>query len=116
MDDFSYIINWDNVFKQSENFKTNQPCKFAFIENFFHADFYNKLYNSYPKFDESWDHIVTYDKNHWSKKWAGTTTHGIVQDGDDNSLSHEWNTLKKYASTKEFTENFKKFSNTSEQL
>ncbi len=111
MDDFSEIINWNNVFTQSKNFQTSKPCKFAFIENFFHEDFYKKLHDSYPKFDDNWDHITTYDKNHWSRKWAGTTTHGVVRDGDDNSLSSEWNILKKYASTKEFSDNFKKFTN-----
>jgi len=113
MEDYSEIINWENVFKQSENFQSSKPFKFAFIEGFFKEDFYDKLYKSFPKFDNSWDHITTYDKNHWSKKWANTTEHGVVSDGDDPSMGREWNLLKQYASTKEFSDNFKKFTNVS---
>ena len=111
MDDFSKIINWENVFKQSENFTSSTPFKFAYIEGFFQEDFYEKLYATYPKFDDSWDHVTTYDKNHLSKKWANTSEYGVVTDGDDVSLSYEWNLLKRYASTKEFSENFQKFTN-----
>ena len=111
MYDFSEIINWENVFKQSKNFQSSKPFKFAFIDGFFKEDFYEKLYSSYPKFDNSWDHITTYDKNHWSKKWVNTSEHAVVIEGDDSSLGIEWNLLKQYASTKEFSDNFKKFAN-----
>jgi len=111
MDDFSKIINWENVFKQSKNFQSCTPFKFAYIEGFFQEDFYEKLYASYPKFDDSWEHVTTFDKNHLSKKWANTSEYGVVTDGDDVSLSNEWNLLKRYASTKEFSENFQKFTN-----
>jgi len=110
MENFSGIINWENVFKQSENFRNSKPFKFAFIEGFFEEDFYKQLFDSYPKFDDSWDHITTYDKNHWSKKWNDTSEHGIVRDGDDPSLGDAWNLLKQYASSQEFSDNFKKFT------
>ena len=111
MEDFSGIINWDNIFKQSDNFQKSEPFKFAFIEDFFVKDIYEKLYNSYPKFDDTWNHITTYDKNHWSRKWANTSEHGIVSNDDDITLGKEWNLLKRYASTDEFINNFKKFTN-----
>ena len=110
MENFSGIINWENVFKQSENFQNSKPFKFAFIEDFFEEDFYKKLFDSYPKFDDSWDHITTYDKNHWSKKWNNTSEHGIVHEGNDPSLGEAWNLLKRYASSQEFSDNFKKFT------
>ena len=111
MEDFSGIINWNNIFKQSDNFQKSEPFKFAFIEDFFVKDIYEKLYNSYPKFDDTWNHITTYDKNHWSRKWANTSEHGIVSNDDDLTLGKEWNLLKRYASTDEFINNFKKFTN-----
>ena len=49
------IINWDNVFAQSKNFKNQTPFNFAFIEKFFVSDFYEKLYETYPKIDDSWN-------------------------------------------------------------
>ncbi len=49
MEDFSNIINWDNLFVKSEEFKQNKYFKFGFIEEFFNHDFYEKLYKTYPK-------------------------------------------------------------------
>lgn len=42
MNDFSGIINWENVFKQSKNFQSSVPFKFAYVEGFFQEDFYKK--------------------------------------------------------------------------
>ena len=39
MEDFSDVMDWENFFKQSENFKNSKPCKFAFVENVFKKDF-----------------------------------------------------------------------------
>ena len=44
MSTFSEIINWENVFKQSNNFQSSKPFKFAFIDGFFKEDFYEKLF------------------------------------------------------------------------
>ena len=38
-EDNEEIINWDNVFKQSDSFKNNQPFKFGFIEEIIERDF-----------------------------------------------------------------------------
>jgi len=39
MEDFSDVMEWENPFQQSENFKNTKPCKFAFVENVFKKDF-----------------------------------------------------------------------------
>ena len=43
------IINWENVFSQTSIFQTQKPTKWAFLEEFFARDFYEKLYETYPK-------------------------------------------------------------------
>ena len=47
------IINWENVFAHSKTFQEQKPVKWAFIEEFFVRDFYEKLYETYPKKDDS---------------------------------------------------------------
>ena len=42
MEDFSNIINWDAVQTQSDSFKNQTPFHFAFIEEFFKREFYEK--------------------------------------------------------------------------
>ena len=48
------VINWKNVYEQSSTFKNNKPTKWAFIEDFVNIDLYNELYETYPKFDDTW--------------------------------------------------------------
>ena len=48
------ILNWEEIFKKSNNFKENSPTKWAYIENFLEEELYNELYKSYPEFNESW--------------------------------------------------------------
>ena len=48
------IVNWDNVFKHSKTFQDGKPVKWVFVEDFFVNDFYEKLYETYPKKDDSW--------------------------------------------------------------
>jgi len=110
MEDFTKIVNWDNLLREAKTFQNNKPFKFAFVGEFFVRDFYEKLYATYPKIDESWHHISSYDKNHFSKKWGKTEITQIVQEGDDPSRSDDWNKLKRYCESKEFADNFSKFS------
>ena len=49
------IINWDNVFKQSQSFKNNEPFMFGFVEEFIQQEFYEKLFETYPKLDDMLD-------------------------------------------------------------
>jgi len=48
MVDFSNIINWKNVLKNSEAFKNAKPFWFGFIEEFLNRDFYDKLLSCMP--------------------------------------------------------------------
>ena len=57
------IINWTNVFANSETFKNNKPFHFGFVENVFESDFYNVLYETYPKVDSSWHHAADFGRS-----------------------------------------------------
>jgi hypothetical protein len=50
----SNIINWENVLTHSNTFQDQKPTKWTFLEEFFVRDFYEKLYETYPKKDENW--------------------------------------------------------------
>jgi len=109
MENFSNMINWDNVFKQSENFQNNMPFRFGFIEEIFQHDFYKKLYDTFPSLDKF------EDGSDWSKsqlllRWGNTKPKQIVVEGDDPTMSYEWNKFKRFAKSEEFIENFRKFS------
>tara|TARA_B100000029_G_scaffold367750_1_gene361211 strand:- start:217 stop:897 length:681 start_codon:yes stop_codon:yes gene_type:complete len=104
------IINWEHVFQNSENFKNNKPFKFTFIENFFNEKFYAKLFETYPKIDNTWIDSSNMTKSQLVKEWNNGSTNQAVKDGDDPSLSDEWNKFKKYAESSEFIDNFKNFS------
>ena len=62
MEGFSNIVNWDSVSNQSSSFKNQTPFHFALIEKFFERDFYEKLYETYPKIDETWTSADTATK------------------------------------------------------
>lgn len=106
------IINWENVFKESKNFQTRKPSKFAFVQNFFHDEFYEKLYKTYPKEDDGMWYRITNDfsrsalRRHFGNIKAGDPIH----DEDDVKLSPEWNQFKRYMNSKEFAENISKFT------
>ena len=103
MEDFSEIINWENVEKQKENFHNSKPFKFAFVEDFFKKDFYDKLYETYPKIDDSWTPSTHMAKNIFMKNWSTTDAGFVVQKGDDPSFSKEWNKFKRYAESPEYS-------------
>ena len=110
MTDYSDIINWENVFKESEKFKNQKPFHFGFVEEFFVRDFYEKLYETYPKIDDSWRTVSTHAKYQLSKTWGNLPSGDPAEDVDDNNFSTEWNKLQHYAHTEDFLENFRKFS------
>ena len=110
MEIFSDLINWDNLLAKSMDFKKNKPFRFAFVEEFFHRDFYEKLYETYPKIDKTWGINSDHSKFQYYKTWNCRPTSEPVMDGDDPTLSEYWNKLKRYVMSKEFIENFKKFS------
>lgn len=108
-EDFSGIINWDNFFAQSENFKNTKPFSYAFIEEVFVRDFYDKLYEGYPSLDEFSDGS-TFSKLQLRKDWGDATKFDIVLPGPDKTLNAEWNKLKRYFESEEFLDNISKFS------
>ena len=59
----SNIINWENVLTHSNTFQDQKPTKWTFLEEFFVRDFYEKLYETYPKKDEGWFFESTDDKS-----------------------------------------------------
>ena len=107
----SEIINWDNIFSKSAEFQTNTPFQFAFIENWLQKDFYEKLYETYPKIDESWNTLSDLSKFQYYRLWASAKENIPISLGDDDpEVSEYWNLLKKTAESTEFCENFTKFS------
>lgn len=106
----SSIVNWENVFSESETFQNNKPFKFTFIENFLSRDFYEKLYESYPKIDESWNKVNMIHKCQYNREWNPVNRTEFTEEGDDPTLDNNWNALKKYTESNEFIENIRKFS------
>ena len=110
MEDFSNIINWDSVDNQSNSFKNQTPFRFAFIEDFFEREFYEKLFETYPKIDETWTLGETSTKTQFIKFWNGLGPNDVVVHDDDPQYSEEWNKLKRYVQSEEFVEKIRKFS------
>ena len=112
MENFNNMINWENLLKKSNDFQNNKPFKFGFIEEFFNRDFYNKLYETYPKIDDSWSIINTPSKYQLAKFWnrPNSSELEILNDDPDPSISKEWNKLKRYIMTDEFIKKFEGFS------
>jgi len=105
------IINWEQVFNASEKFHADKSVKWAFIENFFHPEFYEKLYETYPKFDDSWKIEDSYDKLAYRKFWGDVDGDKNITQDQDSRYSEPWNELVKYLHTNECIKNFQKFSN-----
>ena len=110
MEDFSNIVNWDSVFNQSDSFKNQTPFHFAFIEEFFVRDFYEKLYETFPTLDETWRLGYTSTKTQFCKYWNRIGPNDVVGDEDDSQYSEEWNKFKRYAQSEEFIEKIRNFS------
>jgi len=109
-EEFSNMINWDNLFKQSANFKNSDPFPFAFIEEFFNEEFYNNLFETYPKINDNWNIASAMSKYQHYRTWNNVPINKASKPGDDPTLSEHFNKLKRYAESNEFIENFRKFS------
>ena len=110
MNEFSNIVNWENLQNRSNEFKTNKPFRFGFVEEFFNRDFYEKLYSDYPKIDDSWGIISDMTKFQYYKILF---FHGNIRkqsNCDEKELGENWALLSKYAQSEEFIENFRNFS------
>jgi len=106
----SKIINWQNVFKYSLEFQNKKPTRWAFIEEFFDRSFYEKLYNSYPKYDDTWGIKDSSDKNGFHKYWNKKEVSEVTENVEDKNFSESWNEFYRYLFTEEFIEKMRKFS------
>jgi hypothetical protein len=107
------IINWDNILAHSKTIQDQKPTKWAFIEEFFVRDFYEKLYETYPKKDESWFFVSTDDKSAYRKFWGTDHAEHIMTDVEDTNFSESWNQFHNYLFSDEFISNIRKFSGVS---
>lgn len=112
MEDFNNIVNWENLYKNSETFKKNKPIKYVLVEQIFERKYYEKLYESYPKFDKTdktWTAFSQPARSSKGKYFNNSLYPGSAHDEDDPTLSKEWNKLKRYVLTDEFTNNVRKY-------
>lgn len=109
MSETNKIINWDNIFSYSDEFQNNSPCKWAFIEDFFDKEFYEKLYNSFPK-DDVMERVSAVDKDSLRTLWGNDSDGNIPTDFHDSRFSESWNELHHYLFNDEFFTNMQKFS------
>ena len=106
----SNIINWENVLTHSNTFQDQKPTKWTFLEEFFVRDFYEKLYETYPKKDDGWFFESTDDKSAYRKWWGADHAKHIATDIEDTNFSESWNQFHHYLFSDEFTSNIRKFS------
>ncbi len=113
MQEFTNMINWDKLHENSSYFKNNKPFKFGYVEEFFDRDFYEELYKSYPKIDDSWSINNTMFKYQYRRD-VFITQHPdqieLTNEKEDSTLSDAWKNFIKYIQTKEFLDNFSKYS------
>ena len=108
MTDNSNIINWNGILLRSQEFQGKTPTRFAFLENFFFEDFYNKLYETFPDIS-MFTKIEEPDKSAL-RRWWGTKGAGeIINPNErDEQLSPEWNTFYEYLHSDDFFSEYSK--------
>ena len=95
------IVNWQNASSQSLNFKNSSPTKWAFIKEFLDRGFYEELYKTYPKFDDTWSEMDSYDRVGYRKFWKRDEDTNHIQEYDSR-YNESWNKFLEYAWSKEF--------------
>lgn len=112
MEDFSNTVNWNNVFRNSDTFKKNKPFKFGFVQEFFERKFYEKLYETYPKEDDSAWYRITNDfsRSAMRRNFGKSNPSDPIDQEDDPLLSKEWNRFRRYMLTDEFANNISKYT------
>ena len=105
------IVNWQNAHEQSSNFKNHSPTKWTFVKEFLNRDFYEELYNTFPKFDNTWNEENSGEKLAYRKFWKrdevryyadGTPReHNLIQEYDSR-YSESWNKFLEHLWSKEF--------------
>ena len=106
------VVNWQNAYDKSSNFKSSGPPKWAFVKEFLNRDFYEELYKTFPKFDDTWNVTDNEEKFAYRKFWKtdegryytdGTPReHDLIQEYDSR-YSEPWNKFLKHAWSEEFT-------------
>ena len=106
------MVNWQNAYEQSSNFKNSGPTKWAFVKEFLDRDFYEELYKTFPKFDDTWyltdsDEKLIYNK-FWKREQSRYYTdgtpineHNLIQEYDP-TYSESWNKFLSHAWSEEF--------------
>ena len=111
------IVNWQKAYDQSSNFKNSGPTKWAFVKEFLDRDFYEELYKTFPKFDNTWyltdsagsktDEKFAYRK-FWKREKSRYYTdgtpideHNLIQEYD-SMYSESWNKFLNHAWSEEF--------------
>ena len=95
------IVNWQNAYEQSSNFKNQNSTKWAFVEEFLDRNFYEELYKTYPKFDNTWREEDSYDRLAYRKFWKKDKEESVITEYDSR-YSESWNKFLKYAWSEEF--------------
>ena len=105
-DTITDMMNWKNLDNQVSNFKDKNPTKWAFIEELLDREFYEKLYETYPKFDDTWEvqEIGEYGRLSYRKFWkrdegryfsdGSLREHVLIQE-EDTRYSKPWNDFMK---------------------
>ena len=105
-DTITDMMNWKNLDNQVSNFKDKNPTKWAFIEELLDREFYEKLYETYPKFDDTWEvqEIGEYGRLSYRKFWkrdegryfsdGSLREHVLIQE-EDSRYSKPWNDFMK---------------------
>ena len=101
------IINWENTFTESSNFQKRNPTKWAFVKNFLNEKFYEELYDTFPKFDETWSEEDSYDKISYRKFWEKDEESNIITK-NDSRYSESWNKLMNHLWSEDFINNLVK--------
>jgi len=95
------VVNWQNAYEQSSNFKNQNSTKWAFVEEFLDRNFYEELYKTYPKFDNTWREEDSYDRLAYRKFWEKDKNDPIITEYDSR-YSESWNKFLEYAWSEEF--------------
>ena len=106
------MVNWQNAYEQSSNFKNSGPTKWAFVKEFLDRDFYEELYKTFPKLDNTWYLTDSDEKLAYRKFWKreqsryytdGTpiNEHNLIQEYDP-TYSESWNKFLSHAWSEEF--------------
>ena len=110
MSDTENLVNWENVYQKSNDFKSQQPFKFGFVPNFFNQSFYDELYLNYPEIDDSWGVNSDLSKFQYYKILFSKNKDTKKPNWNENELSKSWALLYNLFQSDEFISNLRKFT------